>query len=203
VVEIPSAHQKRPQAKESITAKELAEVYDQGYGNIYKDKYITVEGVLEEVQSTRENLGKGVLEKADPLDDFYLIGIPSNGLKRKIRIRCQIKSQERSYFLDGKGDLYYKEYSEKVIEETSNKKTASSSSAGSSSSAEKSTMQELVTVLNPNADQSIFRKGGTVKFYGGRIESGKVEMESVTIYDCQKFEVKENGVSKTLWEAKR
>ena len=203
VVEIPSAQKKRPQAKETISAKELAEVFDQGYGDIYKDKYITVEGVLDEVNSTRENLGKGALEKVDPFDEFYLIGIPSNGLKRRVRIRCQIKSQERSYFLDGKGDLYYKEYTEKVIEETSNKKTANTSSADSSSSAEKPTIRELVTVLNPNSDQSIFRKGGTVKFYGGRIEAGKVEMEAVTIYDCQKFEVKENGVSKTIWEAKR
>jgi len=199
VVEIPSAHQKRPQAKESISAKELAEVFDQGFGDIYKDKYVTVEGVLDEVQSTRENLGKGALEKADPLDDFYLIGIPGKGLKRRIRIRCQIKSQERSYFLDGKGDLYYKEYTKKIVEETNDKKTA----VGSGSSNEKPAIQELVTSLNPSDDQSIFRKGGTVKFYGGRVESSKVEMETVTIYDCQKFEVKENGVSKTLWEAKR
>jgi hypothetical protein len=199
VVEIPSAHQKRPQAKESISAKELAEVFDQGFGDIYKDKYVTVEGVLDEVQSTRENLGKGALEKADPLDDFYLIGIPGKGLKRRIRIRCQIKSQERSYFLDGKGDLYYKEYTKKIVEETNDKKTA----VGSGSSNGKPAIQELVTSLNPSDDQSIFRKGGTVKFYGGRVESSKVEMETVTIYDCQKFEVKENGVSKTLWEAKR
>jgi len=199
VVEIPTAHQKRPLVKEMITAKELAEVYDQGFGDVYKDKYVTVEGVLDEVQSTRENLGKGVLEKGDPLDEFYLIGIPSNGLKRRIRIRCQIKSQERSYFLDGKGDLYYKEYTQKVVEETNDKKTA----VGSGASNGKPAIQELVTSLNPSNDQSIFRKGGTVKFYGGRVESSKVEMETVTIYDCQKFEVNENGVIKTLWEVKR
>jgi len=201
IVEIPSARQKRPVAKDSVSAKELAEVFDQGFGDIYKDKYVTVEGVLDEVNSTRENLGKGSLEKGDPLDDFYLIGIPQNGFKRKVRIRCRIKSQERSYFLDGKGDLYYKEYTEKVVEETSNKKTASGT--GSSSAAEKPTVQEIVKALNPNNDQSIFRKGGTVKFHGGRVESTKVEMETVTIYDCQKFEVNENGVIKILWEAKK
>ena len=103
--------------------------------------------------------------------------------------------------MDGKGDLYYKEYTEKVVEETSNKKTASGT--GSSSVAEKPSVQELVKALNPNNDQSIFRKGGTVKFHGGRVESTKVEMETVTIYDCQKFEVNENGVIKILWEAKK
>jgi hypothetical protein len=199
LVEIPSARQRRPVAKDSLSAKELAEVFGQGFGDIYKDKYVTVEGVLDEVQSNRENLGKGILEKADPLDEFYLIGIPPNGLKRRIRIRCQIKSQERSYFLDGKGDLYYKEYTEKVVEETNDKKTAN----GSGASNGKPAIQELVKSLNPSNDQSIFRKGGTVKFYGGRVESSKVEMETVTIYDCQKFEVNENGVIKTLWEAKR
>ena len=201
VVEIPSARQKRPVAKDSVSAKELAEVFDQGFGDIYKDKYITVEGVLDEVHSTQENLGKGAIEKSDPLDEFYLTGIPGNGLKRRVRIRCQIKSQERSYFLDGKGDLYYKEYTEKVAEKTSTKKTASGT--GSSSAAEKPTVQEIVKALNPNNDQSIFRKGGTVKFHGGRVESTKVEMETVTIYDCQKFEVNENGVIKILWEAKK
>jgi hypothetical protein len=103
--------------------------------------------------------------------------------------------------MDGKGDLYYKEYTEKVVEETSNKKTASGTS--SSSAGEKPIIQELVTALNPNNDQSIFRKGGTVRFYGGRVESSKVEMETVTIYDCQKFEVNENGAIKILWEAKK
>ena len=80
--------------------------------------------------------------------------------------------------------------------------TGTPSSTGSSSAGEKPTIQELVTALNPNNDQSIFRKGGTVRFYGGRVESSKVEMETVTIYDCQKFEVNENGVIKILWEAK-
>lgn len=199
VVEIPSARQKRPAAKDSISAKELAEVFDQGFGDIYKDKYITVEGVLDEVQSGRETLGKGAIEKADALDDFYLIGIPQNGFKRKVRIRCRIKSQEKSYFLDGKGDLYFNEYTEKVITEIVDTKKSAN---GSGTSTVKPETQELVKKLNPNNDQSIFRKGGTVRFYGGRVESSKVEMEAVTIYDCQKFEVNENGAIKILWEAK-
>jgi hypothetical protein len=106
VVEIPSAHQKRPQAKESISAKELAEVYDQGFGDIYKDRYVVVEGDLVEVQSRKEMIGGDSFKKEDPFDEFYLEGLPiDNNHRFAIRVRCQIKSDE-TYFIDGKGDLY-------------------------------------------------------------------------------------------------
>jgi hypothetical protein len=106
VVEIPSAHQKRPQAKESISAKELAEVYDQGFGDIYKDRYVVVEGDLVEVQSRKEMIGGDSFKREDPFDEFYLEGLPiDNNHRFAIRVRCQIKSDE-TYFIDGKGDLY-------------------------------------------------------------------------------------------------
>ncbi|NBV97524.1 MAG: hypothetical protein EBT30_08290 [Verrucomicrobia bacterium] len=106
VVEIPSAHQKRPQAKETISAKELAEVYDQGFGDVYKDRYVVVEGDLVEVQSRKEIIGGDLLKKEDPFDEFYLDGLPIDKHRRiGIRVRCQIKSDE-TYFMDGKGDLY-------------------------------------------------------------------------------------------------
>jgi len=106
VVEIPSAHQKRPQAKETISARELAEVYDQGFGDVYKDRYVVVEGNLVEVQSRKEILGVDSFKKEDPFDEFYLEGLPiDNNHRIAIRVRCQIKSDE-TYFMDGKGDLY-------------------------------------------------------------------------------------------------
>ena len=106
VVEIPSAHQKRPQAKETISARELAEVYDQGFGDVYKDRYVVVEGNLVEVQSRKEILGVDSFKKEDPFDEFYLEGLPiDNNHRIAIRVRCQIKSEE-TYFMDGKGDLY-------------------------------------------------------------------------------------------------
>ena len=106
VVEIPSAQKKRPQAKETISAKELAEVYDQGFGDIYKDRYVTVEGDLVEVQSRREIVGGDSLKREDPFDEFYMEGLPIDRNRRiPVRIRCQIKS-EKTFFLDGKGDLF-------------------------------------------------------------------------------------------------
>jgi hypothetical protein len=106
VVEIPSAQKKRPQAKETISAKELAEVYDQGFGNIYKDRYVTVEGDLVEVQSRKEIVGGDSLKREDPFDEFYMEGLPIDRNRRiPVRIRCQIKS-EKTFFLDGKGDLF-------------------------------------------------------------------------------------------------
>ena len=106
VVEIPSAQKKRPQAKETISAKELAEVYDQGFGDIYKDRYVTVEGDLVEVQSRKEIVGGDSLKREDPFDEFYMEGLPIDRNRRiPVRIRCQIKS-EKTFFLDGKGDLF-------------------------------------------------------------------------------------------------
>jgi len=106
VVAIPSAQKKRPQAKETISAKELAEVYDQGFGNIYKDRYVAVEGDLVEVQSRKEIVGGDSLKREDPFDEFYMEGLPIDRNRRiPVRIRCQIKS-EKTFFLDGKGDLF-------------------------------------------------------------------------------------------------
>ena len=106
VVEIPSAQKKRPQAKETISAKELAEVYDQGFGDIYKDRYVTVEGDLVEVQSRREIVGGDSFKREDPFDEFYMEGLPIDRNRRiPVRIRFQIKSQ-KTFFLDGKGDLF-------------------------------------------------------------------------------------------------
>lgn len=197
VVEVPAVRQKRPQAKDSITARELAGVYSQGFGEIYKDRYINVEGVLEEVHSSHDTLGMGVMNIPDALDEFYLTGMEAKGGQRRIRICCKIKSQERSYFLDGKGDLYYKEYKQKPVEKKDSEMTASQKGTQTASPA----LMEIVKEQIPGQDQSIFRKGGTIKFSGGRVESSKVEMESVVIYDCQKVEVNEGGKIKTLWEA--
>jgi hypothetical protein len=106
VVEIPSAQKKRPQAKETISAKELAEVYNQGFGDIYKDRYVAVEGDLVEVQSRKEIIGGDSLKREDPFDEFYMEGLPIDRNRRiPVRIRCQIKS-EKTFFLDGKGDLF-------------------------------------------------------------------------------------------------
>jgi hypothetical protein len=106
IVEIPSARKKRPVVKDSVSAKELAEVFDQGFGDIYKGKYITVEGDLIEVQSRREIVGGDTFKREDPFDEFYLDGLPVDGIRRvALKIRCQLKS-EKTFFLDGKGDLF-------------------------------------------------------------------------------------------------
>lgn len=200
LIEVPATHRQKPLPKETITAKELAEVFRQGFGEIYKDRYLNVEGVLEEVHSTHDTLGMGVLSAPDPLDEFYLAGIPANGGRQRIRICCKIKSQEKSYFLDGKGDLYFREYQKKEVEQTSNTRALRGQQSGGAG-ANTPIIREIFKAQNPNQNQSIFRKGGTVKFYGGRIESGKVEMEAVTLYDCQKLEGINNGETKIIWEA--
>ena len=105
-VEIPATKKAVPQAKESLTATELAEVFDQGFGEIYLGKVISVEGNLISVSSARERLGTGTsLAVQDSMDEFILEGIPGgSGRQYALQVRCQFKSPE-AYFLDVKGDL--------------------------------------------------------------------------------------------------
>ena len=56
--------------------------------------------------------------------------------------------------------------------------------------------------LDPLSNTPLFRKGGEVRFTSGRVESEKVEFEAVTLYDCQKFEIRNQGEDwRVVWQA--
>jgi hypothetical protein len=158
VVEVPQTTKPRPQAKESLSARELAEVFDQGFGEIYFGKIITIEGDLVEVSSIQETLGDGTkLEKKDPMDEFTLEGIPEGvGRKYALRIRCQFKSDD-AFFLDAKGDLF---------------KSAPQAQNPSFD----------IPILRR---QDGFAK---IRISSGRVESKASEGRLITLYDCRKIE---------------
>jgi hypothetical protein len=157
-VEIPETRKPKPQAKESLSARELAEVFDQGFGEIYEGKVVSVEGALVEVSSLRETLGVGTqLEKQDPMDEFTFEGIPEgSGRKYALRVRCQFKSSE-SYFLDAKGDLF--------------KSAPVSQNPGSD-----------IPILRRRDGVT------KVRVSAGRVESKPTETRLITLYDCRKVE---------------
>lgn len=158
IIEIPEARKPVPQAKDSLSARELAEVFDQGYGKIYEGRVVSLEGPLVEVSSSQETLGVGTkLEKEDPMDEFTLDGLPEGpGRKYALRVRCQFKGSD-TYFLDSRGDLY-----------TSNRQAQNPS-------ADIPILRRLDGITK-------------VRIGGGRVESGALESRIITIYDCRKVE---------------
>ena len=157
-VETPATKKPAPQAKESLAARELAEVFDQGFGEIYYGKVITVEGALVEVSSIQETLGDGTkLEKQDPMDEFTLEGIPEGvGRKYALRVRCQFKCGD-AFFLDAKGDLF---------------KSAPQAQNPSSD----------IPILRKRDGLA------KVRISSGRVESKSSESRLITLYDCRKVE---------------
>ena len=157
-VEIPATKKPGPQAKESLSAKELAEVFDQGWGEIYFGKVISVEGSLVDVSSTRETLGAGTgLNVQDSMDEFILEGIPEGSDRRyALRVRCQFKSPE-AYFLDAKGDLF--------------KSTPTPQNPSSD-----------IPILRRLDGRT------RVRISAGRVESRPTETRLITLYDCRKVE---------------
>lgn len=192
VVEIPPAKRKRPEAKESLGAQELAEVYDQGFGDVYVGKVITVEGNLVEVYSFQDTLGESGIRKEDPMDEFVLEGIPEQpGRLRALKVRGQFRSPS-FYFLDGKGDLFAKN------SEASNADTPSQSVLGG---------QKVVEPASKKKDDlgaPILRKEGgvtKVRLALGRVESAPDENRLITLYDCRKIEGWEGGKWKEIWKS--
>jgi hypothetical protein len=158
VVEIPSVRQKRPATKDSLSAKELAEVFDQGFGDIYLGKVISVEGDLIDVSSQKEGLGSGTkLAVQDRMDEFILEGVREGASRRyALNVRCQFKSTE-AYFLDGKGDLF---------NSAPNPQNPSS---------------DIPILRRLNGLTKI-------RISSGRVESKGTETRLITIYDCRKVE---------------
>lgn len=158
IVEIPETKKRQPQAKESISARELAEIFDQGYGEIYEGKVITVEGSLVEVSSQKETMGAGTgLAVQDRMDEFILEGIPEGPSRRyALRVRGTFKSAE-AYFLDSKGDLF--------------KSAPTEQNPGSD-----------IPILRRRDGIT------KVRISAGRVESKPTETRLVTLYDCRKVE---------------
>ncbi len=158
VIEVPETRKPAPQAKDSLSARELAEVFDQGFGQIYEGRVVTLEGSLVEVSSIQETLGVGTkLEKEDPMDEFTLEGLPEGpGRKYAIRVRCQFKGSE-AYFLDSRGDLY--------------KKAPQAQNPSSD-----------IPILRRLSGLT------KVRISGGRVESKASETRLITLYDCRKVE---------------
>ena len=158
VVKIPPTRQKRPIAKESISARELAEVYDQGFGDVYEGKVISVEGDLIDVSSQMETMGLGTkLATQDRMDEFILEGVKEGPNRRyPLRVRCQFKSTA-TYFLDAKGDLY---------NSAPNPQNPSSD----------------IPILRRRDGSTKLR------ISSGRVESKGTERRLITIYDCRQVE---------------
>lgn len=172
VVEIPMTKKPVPQPKELVSARELAEVFDQGFGEIYFGRVIAVEGILVEVSSIQETLGDGTkLEKQDPMDEFTLEGIPQGpGRRYAVRIRCQFKSSE-AYFLDSKGDLF-KSFPQTQIP---------------------SSDIPLLRRIDGHT---------RVRISEGRVESKPTETRLITLYDCRKVEGFNGKDWNVIWESK-
>ena len=160
-VKIPESSERKqstPQAKESLSARELAEVFDQGFGKIYSGKIISVEGSLVEVSSFKETLGDGTkLDKQDPMDEFILEGIPQGqGRLNAFRVRCQFKSSE-AYFMDSKGDLFR------------------SAPSLQNPSTDFPILRKVDGIIK-------------VRVSAGRVESKPTETRLITLYDCRTVE---------------
>lgn len=191
VIEIPQTKKPTPVARDSLSAKDLAEVFDQGYGEIYLGRVITVEGALISVSSRRETLGAGTgLAVADPIDEFVLQGIPEGPSHRfGLQVRCQFKSND-TYSLDTKGDLFV----------SKNAKATDTYSLGANGDLPKPKDTPQV----PFAGIPVLRRqqGITlVRMSAGRVESGPDEKRAVTLYDCRKVEGYEGGAWKMIWES--
>ena len=169
VVEIPETKKPAPQAKDSLSARELAEVFDQGFGEIYEGRVVALEGSLVEVSSIQETLGVGTkLEKVDPMDEFTLEGLPGgSGRRYALRVRCQFKSSD-TYFLDSKGDLY------------------KSAPQAQNPSADIPMLRRLSGITK-------------VRISGGRVESKASETRLITLYDCRKIEGFDGQGWVTIW----
>ena len=170
ILVVPRTQKTTPKAKDSLTARELAEVFEQGFGEIYEGRLITVEGDLVEVSSIQETLGDGTkLDKQDPMDEFTLEGIPQGpGRRYAFRVRCQFKSSE-AYFLDSKGDLYR------------------SAPQVQNPAADIPVLRRLTGVTK-------------VRLSSGRVESKPTETRLITLYDCRKVEGFDGKEWVTLWE---
>lgn len=191
VIQVPSVKRPKPTAKESLPAQELAEVFDQGFGEIYKGKVVTVEGALIAVSSRRETLGAGTgVAVSDSMDEFILQGIPEGPNRRfGLQVRCQFKSDD-TYSLDTKGDLFMSKHA----------KAADTYSLGANGDLPKPKDNSQ----NPFAGIPVLRRhqGVTlVRMSAGRVESGPDEKRVVTLYDCRKAEGFEGGAWKTIWES--
>jgi hypothetical protein len=158
VVEIPSARQNRPLAKDSLSAKELAEVFDQGFGDIYEGKVISVEGDLIDVSSQKEVMGAGTkISVQDRMDEFILEGVKEGRSRRyALNVRCQFKSTE-AYFLDAKGDLF-------------------------NSSPKPQNPSSDIPILRRRDGLT------KIRISSGRVESKGTETRLITVYDCRKVE---------------
>jgi hypothetical protein len=169
VVEIPSARQKRPVAKDSLSAKELAEVFDQGFGDIYEGKVISVEGDLIDVSSQKEGMGAGTnLAVQDRMDEFILEGVKEGRSRRyALNVRCQFKSTE-AYFLDAKGDLF-------------------------NSSPKPQNPSSDIPILRRRDGLT------KIRISSGRVESKGTETRLITIYDCRKVEGFDGKEWITIW----
>jgi hypothetical protein len=169
VVEIPSARQKRPVAKDSLSAKELAEVFDQGFGDIYEGKVISVEGDLIDVSSQKESMGAGTnLAVQDRMDEFILEGVKEGRSRRyALNVRCQFKSTE-AYFLDAKGDLF-------------------------NSSPKPQNPSLDIPILRRRDGLT------KIRISSGRVESKSTETRLITIYDCRKVEGFDGKEWFTIW----
>lgn len=169
MIEIPRAEKPKPKFKESLSARELAEVFAQGFGEIYEGKVITVEGDLVEVSSMQETLAEGTkLDKQDPMDEFTLEGLPEGpGRRYALRVRCQFKSSD-SYFLDPKGDLFR------------------AAPLAQNPAAD-------IPILRRNHGAT------RVRVSLGRVESKPTETRLITLYDCRKIEGFDGSRWETIW----
>ncbi|NBT90130.1 MAG: hypothetical protein EBT50_04760 [Verrucomicrobia bacterium] len=117
---------KKPEFKESITARELAQVFADGDGDVYLNRTINLTGRIKSVSSTRRlgnslasEMTRSTLAKAggpeavstvapSGLEDFpdeFILDTSQDELDTKIKVKVLVKCPH-TYSLDTRGDLY-------------------------------------------------------------------------------------------------
>lgn len=156
----------KPNFKEAITATELAQIFAQGDGDVYRDRTIQLTGKLKSVSSMRRlgntvasEITRGALTKTGGAEavqavapsgledepDAFFLETSGDGIDSKFQVKVLVKSPE-VYYLDGRGDLYR-------------------------------------VGTNPNTDTPIVARQKMVLFRGGRVEG--VERSVIEVYGAQ------------------
>lgn len=156
----------KAQFKESISARELAEVFAQGDGEVFLNRTIQLTGKIKSVSSMRRlgntftsEMARAALTKTGGAEavqavaptgqedepDAFLLDTVGQGLDSKIQVKVLVKSPE-VYYLDGRGDLYR-------------------------------------VGANPNVDAPVIPRQKEVLFKGGRVEG--MERNVIEVYGAQ------------------
>ena len=164
--EIASAGRKKAEFKESISALELVQIFEQGDGDVFINRTVNLTGTIKSVSSTRR-LGNTVASEIarktiatsggaeavntmapsgqEDFPDVFYLDLSSGGLSSKIQLKVLVKCPN-VYYLDNRGDLYR---------------------SGD----------------NQNVDAPVIPRQKTALFQGGRVEG--LDRDTIEVYGAQ------------------